>query len=138
MTDRFFITCFIVAASLLFIAGVSGVQCSIRPAIINWERRENPIFPIRKKEKPTSTLLPATIRNYTLVPSNGQVRGGHVPEHLPVSGHGNRREHAAPGGLQTGGEAESLHSGAAPISLPPVAAGKSNRNAGNDAAGADL
>jgi hypothetical protein len=98
MTDRFFITCFIVAASLLFIAGVSGVQCSLRPALINWERREKPIFPIRPKKK-----------------------------------------HAAPGGLQPEGEASRLHSGAAPISLPPVAAGKSNRpDAGRDAAGADL
>ncbi len=53
MTDRVFLPVVVFALLLLFLAG-AGVQCSLRPALVNWtwERREKPIFPIRKKMKP--------------------------------------------------------------------------------------
>ena len=46
-----------------------------------------------------------------------------------------KKQHAAPGGLPTEGEAESLHSGAAPANPAPVAAEGIHCNAGCDVAG---
>jgi len=73
MSERFYIPLIIVTLVALCFVGACNPTCSIRPALINWERREKPIFPLRPK-----------------------------------------KQHAAPGGLPTEGEAESLHSGAAP------------------------
>ncbi len=36
---------------LVVFAGSFRPSCSIRPAIINWERREKPIFPLRPDRK---------------------------------------------------------------------------------------
>lgn len=45
----------IIGLILLCIVG-TGLQCTFRPALINWERRDEPLLPWRRKPKPAEPV----------------------------------------------------------------------------------
>ena len=51
MKPDYFIAFTIVALVGLCVVGSCSPSCSIRPALINWERREKPLFPNLPRNK---------------------------------------------------------------------------------------
>lgn len=70
MKDTLIPLAIIAVVALLFVGSFSP-SCTFRPALINWERREKPLFPIRKKH-----AAPAE-------PSHGE--GGPLPGAAPIN-----------------------------------------------------